>query len=179
MPRRFLCFLIINSPIARTAARPKRPHATPMPACAPVLRVVPPLITDTSSGWGLLVLGEVFEVVDEVMDVSLSEVVDDCGAVLTGDHDARAMAEKVSDGEEPLHPASPQHSQTSVLEFHWIHVAPSLAGRHALVNSILLLRDGRLLTAGGTTDRIAICAVCAATDIVFDVLQTNRILAAL
>jgi len=73
--------------------------------------------------------------VDAVVDDGLFEVVEDCGAVLTGDHDARAMAEKVSDGEDPLHPASPQHSQTSVLAFHWIHVALSLAGRQALVNT--------------------------------------------
>lgn len=73
--------------------------------------------------------------IDEVVDVPLLEVFEDCGAVLTGDHDARAMAEKVSDGEDPLHPASPQHSQTSVLEFHWIHVALSLAGHHHLVNT--------------------------------------------
>lgn len=106
-----------------------------MPACAPKLRLVPPLIIEPSSGRVLLVLAEVVEVVDEVVEVSPLEVFEDCGAVLTGDHDARAMAEKVSDGEEPLHPASPQHSQTSVLEFHWIHVALSLAGRHALVNT--------------------------------------------
>ena len=107
------------------------------------------------------------------------EIVEDCGAVLTGDHDARAMAEKVSDGEEPLHPASPQHSQTSVLAFHWIQVALSLAAYHALVNTVLSLRDIRLLTAGGTADRIAIRAVCATANIVARVLQTNRILATL
>lgn len=110
-----------------------------MPACAPVLRLVPPLITEPSSGWVLLVPAEVVEVVDVVADDGPLEIVEDCGAVLTGDHDARAMAEKVSDGEEPLHPASPQHSHTSVLEFHWIHVALSRAGRHVLVNTALSL----------------------------------------
>lgn len=79
---------------------------------------MPPLMSELSSGRVLLVLADVVDVVDEVMDDGFLEVVDDCGAVLTGDHDARAMAEKVSDGEEPLHPASPQHSQTSVLGFH-------------------------------------------------------------
>jgi len=128
-----------------------------------------------------LVLVDVVEVIDEVADDVLLEVFEDCGAVLTGDHDARAMAEKVSEGEEPLHPASPQHSHTSVLAFHWIQVALSLAGRHALVNttSTLSLREGRLLTAGGTTDRIAIRAVCATANIVAEVQQTNRILATL
>jgi hypothetical protein len=136
-------------------------------------------MSELSSEWVLLVLAEVVEVVDEVAVDDFVKVVEDCGAVLTGDHDARAMAEKVSDGEEPLHPASPQHSQTSVLAFHWIQVALSLAGRHALVNIALSPRDGSLLTAGGTTDRIAIRAVCAATNIVADVQQTNRILVAL
>lgn len=64
-----------------------------------------------------LAFADVDEVTDEMVDDAL-EVVEDCGAVLTGDQDARAMAEKVSDGEEPLHPASPQHSQTSVFGFH-------------------------------------------------------------
>jgi hypothetical protein len=58
------------------------------------------------------------EVVDVVVDVAVVEVIKDCGAVLTGDQDARAMAEKVSDGEDPLHPESPQHSQTIVFGFH-------------------------------------------------------------
>ena len=75
-------------------------------------------MSELSSERVLLVLAEVVGVMDEVVGGDLLEVIEDCGAVLTGDHDARAMAEKVSDGEEPLHPASPQHSQTSVLGFH-------------------------------------------------------------
>jgi hypothetical protein len=136
-------------------------------------------MSELSSGRVLLVLAEVVGVIDEVVGDDFVEVVEDCGAVLIGDHDARAMAEKVSDGDEPLHPASPQHSQTSVLAFHWIQVVLSLAEHHALVNTALSPRDGKLLTAGGTTDRIAIRAVCAATNIVADVLQTNRTLATL
>jgi hypothetical protein len=136
-------------------------------------------MSELSSERVLFVLAEVVEVVDEVVGGGLLEVVEDCGAVLTGDHDARAIAENVSDGEEPLHPASPQHSQTSMLAFHWIQVALSLAENHALVNTALSPRDRRLLTAGGTTDRIVIRAVCAAANIVADVLQTNRILATL
>jgi uncharacterized membrane protein len=78
---------------------------------------MPPLILELPSGRVLLVSADVVEVTDEMVDDAL-EVVEDCGAVFTGDHDARTMAEKVSDGEEPLHPASPQHSQTFVLAFH-------------------------------------------------------------
>ena len=87
-----------------------------MPACAPVLRLMAPLMSELSSVRALLVL------LADVVEV------EDCCAILTGDHDARAMAKKVSDGDEPSHPASPQHCQTSVLGFQWIHVAPSLAG---------------------------------------------------
>jgi hypothetical protein len=72
---------------------------------------------ERSSGRVLLVFADVVEVIDEMMDDEI-EVVEYCGAILTGDHEARAMAEKDSDGEEPLHPASPQHSQSSVLAFH-------------------------------------------------------------
>ena len=136
-------------------------------------------MSEISSERVLLVLAEVVGVTDEVVGDDFVKVVEDCGAVLTGDHDARAMAEKVSDGEEPLHPASPQHSQASVLAFHLIQVALSLAEHHALVNTALSLRYGRLLTAGGTADRIAIRAVCAATNIVTDVLQTDAISATL
>jgi hypothetical protein len=78
---------------------------------------MPPFMPELSSGRVLLVFADVVGMADEMVDDAL-EVIEDWGAVLTGDHDARAMAEKVSDGEEPLHPASPQHSQISVLGFH-------------------------------------------------------------
>ena len=108
-----------------------------------MLRWVPPLRLELSPGLVVLVFADVVEVVDEVVDEALSVAVEDCGAVLTGDHDARAMAEKVSDGEEPsggeepLHHASPQHSHTCVFEFHTMYVWASLAGRYALVNTVL------------------------------------------
>jgi len=91
-----------------------------MPACAPVLRPVLSFEAELSSRLVLLALvdADVDEAIDEVLDVAVVEVFEDCGAVLTGDQDARAMAEKVSEGEDPLHPASPQHSQTIVFGFH-------------------------------------------------------------
>jgi hypothetical protein len=67
-----------------------------------------------------LVLGDVVGATDAleddalVKDDALVDPNEDCGAVFTGDHDARAIAEKVSVGGEPLHPESPQHSHARV-----------------------------------------------------------------
>jgi hypothetical protein len=63
----------------------------------------------------LLVLVDVVGATDALVeDDVLVEPSEDCGAVFTGDHDARAIAEKVSVGGEPLHPESPQHSHARV-----------------------------------------------------------------
>lgn len=46
------------------------------------------------------------------------EDAEDCGAVWIGDHNARAIAEKVDVGGEPSQPRSPQHSHNCAVRFH-------------------------------------------------------------
>lgn len=127
--RRLSRFFFIKNTKPRTAARPIRLQATPIPALAPSLRTGPSsgLVGEALAGISIPV-----DVVTESVSVEASELVEDgevSSVVGIGDQDARAIAEKVSVGLELAQSWVPQHSHTSAVEFHWIHVVCSPADR--------------------------------------------------
>lgn len=109
-----------------------RPLATPMPACALVLK--PPL--PLSSLPPAAVVDDELAVVVAVavvdVDPGVVEVaVEDWAADGMGVHDTGATAEKISLVGEPLQPASPQHCHSFALKSHWIQVSVSSAEQEA------------------------------------------------